>query len=80
MLFEECSQLEIFGPLYSMGFPPAVMFIITQCDLAKAIANVTWVGPIACEQFLTLPISCIPREALPNSAVGYVGYALRLDI
>ena len=56
VLFEECSQPETLGPLYSMGFEPSVTLIITQCDLAKAIANVTWVGPIACEQLNTLNI------------------------
>ena len=39
-----------------MGFEPSVTLIITQCDLAKAIANVTWVGPIACEQLNILNV------------------------
>jgi len=48
-LFRECTQPETFGRRLcsAPGGPRGMMVTATQCDLAKAIANVTWVGPIA---------------------------------
>lgn len=55
-LFAECLPVDHSGSVYEWysltTSPRGQMLTVSQCDLARAIVNVSWVGPVGCTSLI----------------------------